>query len=194
VGLIGDTDADQAACRSGMYGSFLSGGLAGHIYGAQWLWGGDIEDASPYTMWDALQWASGAQMTHLRDFVLSEGARYQDLEPNVDLVTPNRTAATSTNVGWAYCARTPDRALFMLYFETGAASPHLRGALAHRTYDAWWFDPRTGAWRDVGPLTADAWCRIALPQLPSSEDWAMKVKLQEDVSVNVRTPDPVGTE
>lgn len=179
TGLIGGTEADDAACRSGMYGSFLSGGLAGHIYGAQWLWGGDIEAAAPYTMWDALQWDSGAQMTHFRDFVLSEGARYQDLVPNADLVTPNRTPETTGNLGWAYCARTPERDLFMLYCEPGAAQPRLRGGLPNRTYDAWWFDPRTGDWIDAGPLTSDPWCRIPLPPLPSPEDWATKVKLRE---------------
>src|SRR5690606_21526374 len=31
-------------CRSGMCGSVLSGGVAGHICGVQGIWGGDIED------------------------------------------------------------------------------------------------------------------------------------------------------
>lgn len=177
--FIAGTEADDAACRSGMYGSFLSGGFAGHIYGAQGMWGGDIEPESYVTMWDALAWRSGAQMTHLRTFVFSEGDHYQELEPNADLVSPNKTAEVAGNSGWSYCARTPDRALFMLYCETGAQQPHLRGALAHRTYHAWWFNPRTGAWIDAGSLVADAWCRLTLPDLPSREDWAMKLTLVE---------------
>jgi hypothetical protein len=177
--FIAGTEADDAACRSGMYGSFLSGGLAGHIYGAQGMWGGDIEPESYATMWDALTWRSGAQMAHLRTFVLSEGDRYQDLEPNADLVSPNKTSEVTGNTEWAYCARTPERDLFMLYCETGAKQPNLRGALANRTYQARWFNPRTGAWTDAGTLTADAWCRITLPDLPSEEDWAMKLTLIE---------------
>jgi hypothetical protein len=180
--FVGGTEADDAACRSGMYGSFLSGGLAGHIYGAEGIWGGDIEPEARTTMWTALQWRSGAQMQHLRAFVLSEGKRYQDLAPHADEITPNKTAQIRGNEGWAYCARTGERDLFMLYFERGYAEmtspqPSLRGALNGRSYRASWFDPRTGAWSDAGELASDEWRRIKLPPLPSSEDWALKLLL-----------------
>jgi hypothetical protein len=180
--FVGGTEADDAACRSGMYGSFLSGGLAGHIYGAQGIWSGDIEPEARITLWDALQWRSGAQMEHLRTFVLSEGARYQDLAPHVEEVTPNKTAQIVGNEGWAYCARTEERDLFMLYFERGyaettASQPRLRGALPEREYQASWFDPRMGTWSDAGHLIADAWRRIQLPRLPSKDDWALKLVL-----------------
>lgn len=182
--FVGGTDVDDAACRSGMYGSFLSGGLAGHIYGAQGIWGADIEpEVARNTMWEALQWDSGAQMTHLRTFVFSTGARYQDLEPNADLVTPNKTSRTTGNEGWAYCARTPGKDLFMIYWERGYAettAPHseLRGARANQTYRARWFNPRSGEWIDAGVPLVDAWCRVTLPKLPSSEDWAMSLTLE----------------
>ncbi|MCJ7551422.1 MAG: hypothetical protein MUQ30_17260, partial [Anaerolineae bacterium] len=100
--------------------------------------------------------------------------------PNAELVVPNKTAKISGNDGWAYCARTPERDLIMLYCETGAAQPYLRGAPANSNYVAQWFNPRTGAWINAGVLTADAWCRIELPALPSGEDWAMKLVLRED--------------
>jgi hypothetical protein len=176
--FVGGTEADDAACRSGMYGSFLSGGLAGHIYGAQGIWGGDIEPESAYTMWDALEWRSGAQMQHLRTFALSEAQRYQSLVPRTDLVYPNQTPEVEGNEGWAYCACTPARDLFMLYFEWGAAQPTLRGAQRLATYEAWWFNPREGEWCEVGELTSDAWREIEIPPLPSEADWALKLKLK----------------
>ncbi len=92
-----------------MYGSFLSGGLAGHVYGAEGIWGADIEPAAPIKMWDAFQWSSGGQMKHLRTFAFSIGKRYQDLVPDADLVSPNKTQTTRGYEGWAYCARTPDK-------------------------------------------------------------------------------------
>ena len=54
-----------------MYGSLLSGGLAGHVYGAEGIWGADIESASPVKMWDEFQWHSGAEMQYLRTFAFS---------------------------------------------------------------------------------------------------------------------------
>lgn len=54
-----DKEEDALYCRSGMYGSVLSGGLAGHIYGAQGIWGGDVEEEADPTMWEAFKWTSG---------------------------------------------------------------------------------------------------------------------------------------
>ena len=42
-GAPGGTEKDDQFVRSAMYGSFLSGGLAGHVYGAEGIWGADIE-------------------------------------------------------------------------------------------------------------------------------------------------------
>ena len=64
----------QAAryCRSAMYGSVLSGGLAGHIYGAGgWqggLWSGEVEAASKYPIWEVLQWPSAGQTAAFENF------------------------------------------------------------------------------------------------------------------------------
>ena len=68
------------ALSARMYGSFLSGGLAGHVYGAEGIWGADIEPSAPINMWDAFQW-SAAQMKYLRTFAFSIGRRYQELVP-----------------------------------------------------------------------------------------------------------------
>jgi len=174
-GVIPGTKETALYCRSGMYGSVLSGGFAGHIYGAAGLWGGDVEPEAPYKIWDGLVWQSGAEMTHLNTFILSEGRRYQDLVPNADLVTPNKTHELRGNLGWAYCARTPERDLFMAYFEQGCPVGTLRGCRHEGVYQAQWFDPRTGEWLDAGTQQADDLCEIRLPEPPSAEDWALKL-------------------
>jgi hypothetical protein len=64
-----------------MYGSVLSGALAGHVYGTaayDVTSTGEPAGWRPH-IWTALRYESGAQMQHLRSFVLSEGARYQQL-------------------------------------------------------------------------------------------------------------------
>ncbi|HEV2273722.1 MAG TPA: DUF5060 domain-containing protein, partial [Acidobacteriaceae bacterium] len=107
-GAPGGTARDDQFVRSAMYGNVLSGGLAGHVYGAEGIWGADIEPAAPIKMWDAFQWNSAAQMQHLRTFVFSIGKRYQDLVPDSGLVVPSETQIFKGYEGWAYASRTPD--------------------------------------------------------------------------------------
>ena len=176
-GAVGGTERDDLFCRSGAYGSFLSGGFAGHVYGAEGIWGADIEPTAPTKMWDAFQWRSGAQMRHLRTFALSAGRRYQDLVPLADLVSPNKSPVTLGYEGWAYCDRTPDRDLFMAYFEKGCPRAQIRGARLNSLYRAQWFDPRTGSWSDAGtgPVQAGKIGIIQLPDFPDDNDWGLKL-------------------
>jgi hypothetical protein len=173
----GGTDRDNAFVRSGMYGSFLSGGLAGHVYGAEGIWGGDIEPSAPIHMWDAFQWRSGAEMQYLKTFAFSIGKRYQDLEPLVDLVTPNRSPDILSFEGWAYCARTPDKNIFLIYFEKGCPRAQVRGARLNSVYGAQWFNPRKGTWLKVGEgkLPSSKVGIIRLPDLPENVDWGLKL-------------------
>lgn len=175
-------------CRSAMYGSVLSGGLGGHIYGAGgWdggMWGGNVEEAAENPIWDVIRWPSADQMRHLRSFVLSEGRRYQDLVPSVDLVTPHKSGKPVSCIGWAYYARTADKGFFLLYFEQDCPRAAVSGALAGGKYRARWFDPRAGNWirAGTGILTADAAGKIALPLFPgnitrSDTDWGLKLVL-----------------
>ncbi len=180
-GAPGGTEADDRDVRSGMYGSFLSGGFAGHIYGAEGIWGADIEPGSSPLMWEAFLWNSANQMQYLKTFAFSEGRRYQDLVPDANLVSPNSTPLTKGYVGWAYCARTPEKDLFLAYFEKGCPSASVvRGALPNRAYEAEWFNPRTGEWSTVGDgrLETNIWGQITLPDFPTDEDWGLKLTLQ----------------
>src|ERR1035438_10472998 len=96
------------------------------------------------------QWNSGKQMQYLRTFAFSIGKRYQELVPLADLISPNKTHDIRSYEGWAYCARTPDKNVFLAYFEKGCPRSQVRGARLNSVYRAEWFDPRKGAWQDVG--------------------------------------------
>ncbi|MHC4573158.1 MAG: apiosidase-like domain-containing protein [Planctomycetota bacterium] len=186
-------------CRSHMYGSVLSGGYGGHIYGAGdrapkggAMWAGEVENIDKPHIWDAIRWPSGDQMRHLRAFILSEGPKYQQLEPKVELLSPNKSQPKGHTgwdgcIGWAYCSRTADKDLFLLYFEKYCDKATLSGAALNRKYTARWFNPRFGEWINAGDgtLTADAEGKIALPNFPydltkSYTDWALKLTLIED--------------
>jgi hypothetical protein len=179
-GAPGGSEKDAQFVRSSMYGSFLSGGLGGYVYGAEGIWGADIEPAAPIKMWDAFQWISGAQTKYLRDFAYSIGKRYQELEPNADLVSPDKDRNLRSYEGWAYCARTRDRGVFLLYFEKGMPRAQVRGARLNSSYRAQWFDPRDGTWQDAGNgvLHSNQIGIIDLPDYPDEEDWALRLILQ----------------
>jgi hypothetical protein len=176
-GAPGGTEKDDQFVRSSMYGSFLSGGFAGHVYGAEGIWGADIEAAAPIKMWDAFQWSSAAQMRHLRTFAFSVGKRYQELVPNADLVSPNKTPVVRSYEGWAYSARTPDKNIFLAYFEKGCPRSQIRGAKLNGTYRAEWYDPRNGTWQDAasGALRSSVIGIIVLPEFPSDIDWGLRL-------------------
>jgi hypothetical protein len=192
----GGTEEAGFYCRSAMYGSVLSGGLGGHIYGAggwigkPWgggIWSGEVEEASPCPMWKAFQWPSAGQMRHLKSFILSEGRRYQDLIPCTDQLAPNKAGKPKSAYGWAYSAKTASRDLFLLYFEKDCPQATLSGAQPDAKYQTRWFNPRTGQWStpDAASVSANASGQIALPPFPgegttAKTDWALKLAVAGD--------------
>ena len=205
-GAEGGSETDSRYMRSAIYGSFLSGGLGGYLYGSEGIWGADIEAGFPIKMWEAFQWDVANYMKQFEKFVMSEGKRYQELIPNSDLVTPNRTQDVISFDGWAYAAATSERDYVLIYFEKGAylkrrddiSDPSfpgvgrmptipgdgvstVRGLVADATYDAQWFDPRKGEWQNVGTgslkTNLNGWVNIPPP--PSEGDWGMRLLLKK---------------
>jgi hypothetical protein len=173
-----DSEADEYYVRSGLYGSFLSGGLAGFIYGAEGIWNAEVEPDALYKMWDAFQWRSADQIRHLRTFAEVRGLRYRELEPQAELLVPSKTGPGYGYTGWAYCARTADAALFMLYFESEAPmEATLRGATKAATYRPSFFDPREGRWLPAGaPVTVAPSSVLTLPPRPDGRDWGLMLE------------------
>ena len=181
---LADAPSEEAAryVRSAAYGSVLSGGLAGHIYGAGgWeggLWRGDVEEASPVHIWDAMQWPGAGQMRHVRTFLNSEGGRYQELIPSLLLLSPNRYGPVAGFDGWAFCAASPTRDLLLAYLERGTPATRFLQLLPEAEYEGTWFDPRTGEWSDPWRATTGCSGTLPLPGKPTDGDWALKLKLQ----------------
>ena len=142
--LSGAVAAQAAVSQIAAGGSFLSCGLAGHIYGAEAIWGADVQPQAPIKMWDAFEWSSATQMKYLRTFAFSIGRRYQDLIPDEDWVSPNKTQTTRGYKRWAYAAHTADKEIILAYFEKGCPQSIVRALRPSSTYRAEWFDPRNG--------------------------------------------------
>ena len=176
-GAAGGTQKDDQYVRSGMYGSFLSGGFAGHIYGAEGIWGADVHPKANPHMWEAFQWNSASQMKHLRTFALSIGRRYQDLIPDAGPGVTQPDADHHGYEGWAYSAHTPERDIILAYFEKACPTSQIRTVRPLSTYRAEWFDPRAGTWIDAGEgwLQSNANGVILLPAFPADLDWGLRL-------------------
>jgi hypothetical protein len=172
-------ERDDRFCRSAMYGNFLSGGFGGHIYAAEGIWQAAVEPQSPIKMWEAFQWKSAAQLRHLKTFALSEGARYQELIPATDYLAPNSNHTALGYEGWAFCARTSAKDLYLLYLEKDISEVTLRSALPDQSYSLQWFDPRSGEWSSRTAIKSDVSGRIRIPKAPSDDDWALQLVLSK---------------
>ncbi len=174
-----DSDRDVYFARAMMYGSVLSGGLAGHVHGTaayDVTSTGEPAGWRPF-IWDALRYHSAGYMSHLHDFVLSEGARYQDLELASDVLTPRASAKAVADGldGWSFLMRTPDKTFALAYFERQATRARIAGMVAGKRYRWQWFEPQTGHWHSAITVAADAHGVLATPALPSTGDWAAKI-------------------
>jgi hypothetical protein len=173
-----NSETDEYYVRSSLYGSFLSGGLAGFIYGAEGIWQADTEPEALHKMWDSFQWRSADQIRHIRAFAEVHGLRYRELEPQSELIVPNKTGPGYSYFGWSYCARTPDRSLFLIYFEKDAPlQATLRGATMAARYRPTFFDPRDGTWLAASDTATVAPSSVlTLPPRPDYRDWGLMLE------------------
>lgn len=173
-----DTPDERARNRAAMYGCLLSGGLAGVAYEVYGLTRGNRENSDRFpNMWVTIKWQSANEVQLAKTFMMTHGAKYQDLAPQRELLSVFKTGNWPTE-GWAFLMRTDDKQLFKIYFQKQAAHADVSGAIPNTAYKAQWFDPRSGAWSHAGSgtLTADGEGRIVLPAIPTAhDDWALSL-------------------
>ena len=121
-------------------------------------------------------------MQHLAAFILSEGNKYQILQPCSQYIYPHKAPNSPEKGldGWAYMMRTPDKSLTLLYFENLSVKGTLIGFIPYKIYHFKWFNPRTGVWKEKIPIKADKNGMLLLPDFPGEKpvaatDWAAKL-------------------
>ncbi|MGB8491556.1 MAG: DUF5060 domain-containing protein [Bacteroidales bacterium] len=176
---------DNYFTRAMMYGSVLSGGLSGHVHGTaayDITSTGEPAGMRPH-FWDAMKYQSADYMRHLSEFILSEGKKYQTLEPARSDIIPGKAEGSFEDGldGWSYMMRNKERDFALLYFENGAVKPSLNGFIPDRQYSLKWFDPVKGVWGKSLTVTTDEEGSLAIPFFPDSQnpsvtDRALKIK------------------
>jgi hypothetical protein len=179
-----NSERDNYFSRAQMYGSVLSGALSGHVHGTaayDITTTGEPEGARPH-IWDAMKYESANYMKHLESFILSEGAKYQELEPSNKNIHPQK-APNSMDMGldgWSYMMYTADKTLALLYFENNAVLPELSGFKPTTEYSFQWYDPITGNWKEKKIIKSNKNGRLQLPNFPNKghikmRDWAAMI-------------------
>ena len=179
---------DNYFARAQMYGSVLSGGLAGHIYGTGAYDGNTTGEPKepgdrPY-IWEGLNYPAGAQMSGLNEFILSEGGRFQDCIPSRQLLHPHKAENAPENGldGWSFLLLSPQRTLGFLYFENACEIPDITGLIPETNYTLHWYHPQDCMWLESGQVAmTDTAGVLSLPAFPddpqlSGQDWALKIK------------------
>ena len=172
-----------------MFGSALSGGYGGNLAGFEAGWSGNVEpEEEPYKLWDTMTFPASYQARYFRDFLLSEGKRYQELIPDANLLSPSQAGPHAGWRGWAFCSATRERDLVLCYTEKDCPNVRLRGLRPYDKYEVTIFDPRTGQWlEEKHQYEVNCFGSIALPHMPNDTDWAYKVKrLNSDARVDIQ--------
>ncbi|MAU72793.1 MAG: hypothetical protein CML04_11925 [Pseudozobellia sp.] len=194
---------DTTMAQMQMYGSVLSGGLAGHAWGDAWYAGAatstsrSSEDGGTIVpnndpQRNALKAFESQAMGHLRSFILDSGHDYKHLIP-----------AAHTNLSdsqdFRHSLAIDEKADVALGFFTAdlqsrpEALPTLTNLKRSETYQFQWWDVTNGVWIDAGSLTSDHSGALKTPNVPNndrSKNWAYRI-LSEAMEKNepeVETP------
>ena len=168
-----NSERDNYFSRAMMYGSVLSGGLAGHVHGTaayDLTSTGEPAGWRPH-IWTALKYESGAQMQHLKAFVMSEGKRYQDLVlASADLEPRSIPDALADGLdGWSFLMRTQEKDFALAYFENKALRARMKGFQSNAKYRWTWFDPVNGTWAKPIQIASDDAGTLMTPSFPSTQ-------------------------
>lgn len=176
---------DNYFSRSQMYCSVLSGGLSGHVHGTSaydFTTTGEPEGLRHH-IWKALKFKSANYMQYLAEFILSEGKRYQDLQPGWQNIHPQKAPGSKEMAmdGWSYMMQTTDKKLAFLYFENKAVPPELSGFIPNTFYSLQWYNPVNGRWLNKIKIKTDNNGQLIINKFPDASqrtetDWAAKIK------------------
>jgi hypothetical protein len=167
---------DAKGARGVGYMSFQSG-IYGYGYGANGVWndlysvsppdyGTDYEMPVRYLNWyDGANLPGASQLIYLKNFYTS--LAWWRLIPRFDDTSyayfPDRSRSLLASDGQETC---------VVYFSNRVRATGTLKKLAADTYQAKWFNPRTGVYTEIGDIkpTNNEW---TIPSKPDTEDWVL---------------------
>lgn len=179
---------DTTMAQMQMYGSVLSGGLAGHAWGDAWYAGaahatgrkqGDggtiVPNNNPQV--NALNAFESQAMGHLKSFILDPGHEYHRLIPAAD-------THLSDSKNWVHTLSISDDKAFALGFFIANSSsiPNLIDLIPSKNYLFEWYNVTTGVWTSVNYMTTTSNGVLTPPTSPdSTKSWAYRIRSEDYV-------------
>lgn len=163
---------DDYNVRKAAYWAVFAG-ACGHTYGCHDIWQ-FLDPArfapitTPRTPWrEALKLPGAGQMQHLRALVESR--------PFLKLVPDQGLIAGDPGDGPAHvqAARAEDGSYAYVYVPNGQSVTVRMGVLAGTQHDAHWYDPRTGAWHEIGRAPSTETRSFSPPTPGVWTDWVL---------------------
>ncbi|WP_461444451.1 apiosidase-like domain-containing protein, partial [Maribacter sp.] len=166
-----------------MYGSVLSGGLAGHAWGDAWHAGvayASFVNGQPQS--NALNAYESQAMGHLKSFILDEDHEYQRLKPAAETHLDNNQNYVQT---LSIAVDTNNDVEFALGFFTANSSaiPNLIDLQPSKNYLFEWYNVTTGVWTSIGYMTTTSNGGLTPPSLPdTTKSWAYRIRSDDYVA------------
>ncbi|HDZ14900.1 MAG TPA: T9SS type A sorting domain-containing protein [Pricia sp.] len=195
---------DVSMAQMQMYGSVLSGGLAGHAWGDAWYAGAASSTNRPNGATNvpaddpkinAISAFESQAMGHLKSFILDSGHEYRRLIPAAD-------TNLSDSKKFLHTLSISEDKSFALGFFTATTSPNpdplpeLTNLIPLENYLFEWWDITNGSWIREGYIVASDSGQLVLPSLPNDNDrsisWAYRIRSKKYVDeVEVTIDEPV---
>ena len=180
---------DATMAQMQMYGSVLSGGLAGHAWGDAWYAGAAVSTgrsqsdggtivANNDPQVNALKRFDSQAMGHLKSFILDSDHNYARLIPAAD-------TNLSDSQDYLHTLSISDDKSFGLGFfaadsrNSPSSLPSLTNLLASETYLFEWWNVTSGGWISAGTIKTNSSGRLQPPSLPNNDrtkSWAYRIR------------------
>jgi hypothetical protein len=167
----------SADVRRPLYWDLFTGAF-GHTYGHHSVWQmwspGKNPINNPLMPWhEALDQPGAAQMQHGR--ALIESRPFLTRVPDDSIIVTDRVATSVPGAGrYRFVAtRDTDRSYAMVYAPVGRRFKVRLEVIASPTVQAWWFNPRDGQAKSIGPLENRGEREFTPPDAGEMLDWVL---------------------
>ncbi|MDB2606706.1 DUF4038 domain-containing protein [Zobellia sp.] len=198
---------DTTMAQMQMYGSVLSGGLAGHAWGDAWYAGaatatgrssGDggtvVPNNDPQV--NALNKFESQAMGHLKSFMLDSDHDYRRLVPAAD------TNLSDSQDFFHTLSIADDKSFALGFFaadlrDSPSTLPTLTNLEASKTYVFEWWNVTDGGWTSAGSINTNSSGSLQTPSVPNndrSKSWAYRIRSEGSFDESAEEPEIIEDE